>query len=263
MEYREIVVEVKEGVGRIVFNRPKLLNAYNEAMSKELKHAVDALSTDPGVRVVVITGNGRAFMAGADINMLKGWTESPGGQGDVCEVLSGFFSPNFLERCPKPVIAAVNGMAFGMGCEVALGCDMRIASKSAKFAQPEILLGIMTGAGGSQRLPRLVGMGKAMEMILTGDPMDADEALRVGLVNKVVPDEELEQAVAALTRKLCKLSASALRLSKEAVIASAGMGLYEGVAHELRLFSAIFETEDAKEGISAFLEKRKPAFNKE
>jgi len=263
MNYETLIVEVKDKVGRIVFNRPKVLNAYSEAMSKELLRAVDQLSKDPEARVVVITGSGRAFMAGADVSMLKGWVEAPGGGAEVAGILSQFFSPSLLEKCPKPVIAAVNGLAFGMGCEVLLGCDIRIAVESAQFGQPEIKLGIMTGAGGSQRLPRLVGTGKAMEMVLTGDPIDAEEALRWGLVNKVVPDDQLDQAVDELVGKLLKKSATALRLSKEAVIAATNMGLYEGVAHELKLFSGIFETADAKEGVAAFLEKRKPTFNKE
>jgi enoyl-CoA hydratase len=263
MSYETLIVEVKDKVGRIVFNRPKVLNAYSETMSKELLRAVDQLSNDPEARVVVITGSGRAFMAGADVSMLKGWAEAPGGGEEVAGILSQFFSPSLLEKCPKPVIAAVNGLAFGMGCEVLLGCDIRIAVQSAQFGQPEIKLGIMTGAGGSQRLPRLVGTGKAMEMVLTGDPIDADEALRWGLVNKVVPDDQLDQAVDELVGKLLKKSATALRLSKEAVIAATNMGLYEGVAHELKLFSGIFETADAKEGVAAFLEKRKPTFNKE
>jgi enoyl-CoA hydratase len=263
MNYETLIVEVKDKVGRIVFNRPKVLNAYSEAMSKEFIRAVDQLSKDPEARVVVITGSGRAFMAGADVSMLKGWVEAPGGGAEVAGILSQFFSPSLLEKCPKPVIAAVNGLAFGMGCEVLLGCDIRIAVESAQFGQPEIKLGIMTGAGGSQRLPRLVGTGKAMEMVLTGDPIDAAEALRWGLVNKVVPDDQLDQAVDELVGKLLKKSATALRLSKEAVIAATNMGLYEGVAHELKLFSGIFETADAKEGVAAFLEKRNPTFNKE
>jgi len=263
MNYETLIVEVKDKVGRIVFNRPKVLNAYSEAMSKEFIRAVDQLSKDPEARVVVITGSGRAFMAGADVSMLKGWVEAPGGGAEVAGILSQFFSPSLLEKCPKPVIAAVNGLAFGMGCEVLLGCDIRIAVESAQFGQPEIKLGIMTGAGGSQRLPRLVGTGKAMEMVLTGDPIDAEEALRWGLVNKVVPDDQLDQAVDELVGKLLKKSATALRLSKEAVIAATNMGLDEGVAHELKLFSGIFETADAKEGVAAFLEKRKPTFNKE
>jgi len=261
MDYQQIVVEVADGVGRIVFNRPKLLNAYSEQMSAELVRAVAALSEDPAVRVVVVTGMGRAFMAGADIHMLQGWTRAPAGRQGVAEILGGFFSPSLFEQSPKPFIAAVNGLAFGMGCEIALGCDMRVAGASAQFGQPEIKLGIMTGAGGSQRLPRLVGPGKAMEMILTGDPIDAQEALRWGLVNRVVPDGELAQEVSRLTGRLCGLSASALRLSKEAVRASLSLGLYDGVALELDLFSGIFETPDAREGISAFLEKRKASFN--
>jgi len=262
MEYQEILVEVADGVGRIVFNRPKLLNAYSERMSKELIQAVEALSENPDVRVVVVTGNGRAFMAGADINMLKGWTEEAEGKKGVAKILGGFFSPSLFEKSPKPFIAAVNGFAFGMGFEIALGCDMRIAASSAQFGQPEIKLGGMTGAGGSQRLPRLVGTGKAMEMVLTGDPIDAEEALKWGLVNRVVPDDELEQTVSKITGKLCRLSATALRLSKEAVLASCTRGLDDGVAHELDLFSGIFETQDAQEGVSAFLEKKKPSFNK-
>jgi len=262
MEYREIVVEVKGRVGWIVFNRPQLLNAYNEAMSRELIHAVDSHGKNPEVGVLVITGRGRAFMAGADINMLKGWSQAPGGRQEVARTLGGFFSPSLLEKCPKPVVAAVNGLAFGMGCEIALGCDIRIAARSARFGQPEILLGIMTGAGGSQRLTRLVGPGKAMEMVLTGEPIDADEAFRVGLVNQVVPDEELQAAVSRLVEKLVQRSATALRFSKEAVVAASNLGLCEGVARELELFAGIFETEDAREGIAAFLEKRKPAFNR-
>ena len=263
MEYQQILVEKQAGVGRIVFNRPELLNAYSKRMSQELLHAVEDLSGDPGVRVVVVTGTGRAFMAGADIGMLQGWAAAAGGRREVAGILAGFFSPSLLERCPKPVIAAVNGLAFGMGCEIALGCDIRVAAAGAQFGQPEIKLGIMTGAGGSQRLARLVGAGRAMEMILAGDPIDAEEAYRLGLVNRVVPDTELEEAVGGLTRKLLQRSASALRLSKEAVVSGYSLGLDEGVARELELFAGIFETPDAKEGINAFLEKRKPVFNRD
>jgi enoyl-CoA hydratase len=263
MDYEALIVDVKDKVGRIAFNRPKVLNAYSQDMSREMVRAVDQLSKDPEVRVVVITGSGRAFMAGADVSMLKGWTEAPGGAEEVAGILCQYFSPSLLEKCPKPVIAAVNGLALGMGCEILLACDIRIAAQSAQFGQPEIKLGIMTGAGGSQRLPRLVGTGRAMEMILTGDPIGADEALRHGLVNRVVPDDQLEEAVGEMVNKLLKKSATALRLSKEAVVASNAKGLYEGVAHELKLFSGIFDTADAKEGVSAFLEKRKPAFNQE
>ena len=261
MDYTEITVEVKDAVGRITFNRPKQLNAYNEKMTKELIHAVEALSNHPAERVVVITGTGRAFMAGADINMLKGWCEAPGGPAEVEDILGRFFSPNMLEQCPKPVIAAINGLAFGMGCEIALGCDIRIAAQSAQFGQPEVKLGVITGAGGSQRLPRAVGYAKAMEMILTGDPIDADAALRYGLVTQVVPDDQLEETVAKLVKKLLNKSSTALRLSKEALILANTTGLYDGIAQELKLFAGIFDSADAKEGVAAFLEKRKPSFN--
>ncbi len=262
MEYTQILVEVKDGVGRITLNRPKLLNAYSQQMSEEMVQAVEQLSNDPAVRVLVITGAGRAFMAGADIGMLKGWTEAPGGAAEVEDILSRHFAPTMFEKCPKPVIGAINGFAFGMGCEVAMGCDIRIASESAQFGQPEITLGIMTGGGGSQRLPRLVGYAKAVEMVLTGDPIDAQTALKYGLVTQVVPDDQLEEAVAKLVGKLLKRSATGLKLSKEVLVGAINNGLYDGIAQELKTFSSIFESADAKEGVNSFLEKRKPVFNK-
>ncbi|MCP4623183.1 MAG: enoyl-CoA hydratase/isomerase family protein [bacterium] len=262
MEYEQLIVDVKDDIGRITFNRPKQMNAYNEKMSLEFAAAIKAFSTDPAVRVVVITGNGKAFMAGADIGMLKGWLDAPDPPAVVEETLARFFSPNLLEQCPKPVIAGINGLAFGMGCEVAMGCDIRIAAESAKFAQPEVSIAVITGAGGSQRLPRLVGYGKAVQMLLTGDPIDAAEALQCGLVTQVVPDDQLEDAIAVMVKKLLKKSDTALRLSKEALMLANTNGLYDGIAQELKLFAGIFESPDAKEGIAAFLEKRKPAFNK-
>lgn len=263
MEFQEIIVEVKDQVGRIVFNRPKALNAYNERMSLELVQAVEQLSQDPEVRVVVIAGTGKAFMAGADISMLQGWIEDPRGPAAVEETLTNrFFSPNMLEKCPKPVVAAVNGLAFGMGCEVAMGCDIRIAAQSAQFGQPEINLALIPGAGGSQRLPRLVGYAKAVEMILTGAPIDAETALKYGLVTQVVPDDQLEEAVAKLVGKLLKRSATGLKLSKEVLVGALNQGLYDGIAQELKTFASIFESADAKEGVASFLEKRKPVFNK-
>ena len=263
MEFQEIIVEVKDQVGRIIFNRSKALNAYNERMSLELFQAVDQLSQDPEVRVVVIAGTGKAFMAGADIGMLQGWIEDPRGPAAVEETLKNrFFSPNMLENCPKPVIAAVNGFAFGMGCELAMGCDIRIAAQSAQFGQPEIYLALIPGAGGSQRLPRLVGYAKAVEMILTGAPVDAETALKYGLVTQVVPDDQLEEAVAKLVGKLLKRSATGLKLSKEVLVGALNQGLYDGIAQELKTFASIFESADAKEGVTSFLEKRKPVFNK-
>ncbi len=262
MDYEQLIVDVKDSVGRITFNRPKQLNAYNEKMSLEFSDAIKSFSTDPAVRVVVITGNGKAFMAGADISMLQGWIDAPDPPAAVEEALARFFSPNMLEQCPKPVIAAINGLAFGMGCEVAMGCDIRIATDSAKFAQPEVGIAVITGAGGSQRLPRLVGYGKAVQMLLTGDPIDAAEALQCGLVTQVVAEDQLEDAIALMVKKILKKSDTALRLSKEALMLANNCGLYDGVGQELKLFAGIFESADAREGIAAFLEKRKPVFNK-
>jgi len=261
MEYETLIVEVADSVGRITFNRPEQLNAYSEKMSLELVRAVKDLSENPAARVVVITGNGKAFMAGADINMLKVWSDAPEPAPLVEETLARFFSPNLLEQCPKPVIAAVNGLAFGMGCEIAMGCDIRIASQYAKFAQPEVNIAVITGAGGSQRLPRLVGYGKAVEMILTGDPIEAEEALQIGLVTQMVPGDQLEEAVAATVKKLLKKSDTALRLQKEALLLANTCGLYDGIAQELKIFASIFESANAKEGINAFLEKRRPNYS--
>ncbi|MCP4568593.1 MAG: enoyl-CoA hydratase/isomerase family protein [FCB group bacterium] len=263
MSYETITVEVKDSVGRLTFNRPKYLNAYSQQMSDELVKGIDQLANDPAARVIVITGAGQAFMAGADIGgMLKGWAHAEGGAAEVEEILSHHFAPTKLEQCPKPVIGAINGFAFGFGCEIAIGCDIRICTQSAQFAQPEITLGIMTGGGGSQRLPHLVGYGKAVEMVLTGDPITADEALKYGLVTQVVPDDQLEEAVAVMVKKLLKKSDTALRLSKEVLVAALNNGLYDGVAQEVKTFASIFESKDAKEGIAAFLEKRRPEFNK-
>jgi enoyl-CoA hydratase len=262
MAYETILVEKKEGVCRITFNRPQVLNAFNPTMSEELKAAVKDIANDKAVRVVVITGSGdRAFMAGADIDKtISRWVEMTKKGGRVSDEHKTYFSPNMLEDLPQPVIAAINGIAFGMGSEVALGCDIRIASETAQFGQPEIKLGIMCGGGGSVRLTRLVGKTKSMEMCLTGDPIDAKEAYRIGLVNQVVPAAELENAVNAMVKKLVSKGAVALDSTKKSVNAAMEMGLREGVENEKRLFSDIFKTEDAEEGAKAFLEKRRPNF---
>jgi enoyl-CoA hydratase len=262
MAYETILVEKKDGVCRITFNRPQVLNAFNPTMSDELKAAVKDIASDKAVRVVVITGAGdRAFMAGADIDKtISRWVEMTKKGGKVRDDHKVYFSPSMLEDLPQPVIAAINGIAFGMGCEVALGCDIRIASETAQFGQPEIKLGIMCGGGGSVRMTRLVGKTKAMEMCLVGDPIDAKEAYRIGLVNQVVPAAEMENAVNAMVKKLMSKGAVALDYTKKSVNATMEMGLREAVENEGRLFSDIFKTEDAEEGAKAFLEKRKPNF---
>jgi enoyl-CoA hydratase len=262
MAYETIIVEKKDGVARITFNRPEVLNAFNPKMSEELKKAVKDIAGDKSVRVVVMTGAGdRAFMSGADIDKtILAWVEMTKKGGSVLKDHKVFFSPTSLEQLPQPVIAAVNGFAMGMGCEIALGCDIRIAADTAQFGQPEIKLGIMCGGGGSVRLTRLVGQGKALEMCLTGDPISAAEAYRIGLVTQVVPAAELENAVAVMVKKLMSKGAVAVDSTKKSIYATMGMPMEEAIENEGKLFSDIFKTEDAEEGAKAFLEKRKPSF---
>ncbi len=260
MEYEHLIRTVKDRVAWIMFNRPHVLNAYNERMSRELIEAVAWCSQSKEVKVVVLTGAGKAFMAGADISMLDGWTRLEGGKAALKKILEGFFSPTALEECPKPIIAAVNGAALGMGCEIAMGCDIRIASERATFGQPEINLGIMTGAGGSQRMARLIGPGKTMELLLTGKQITAEEAFQWGLIDRVVPDGLLSDTVEKLAQEISTKSMTSLQYTKQAVVAAYSTRLPKGIAYELDLFASIFESPDAREGIRAFLEKRKPCF---
>ena len=258
-DYQNINWNVEGRTGIITIDHPPA-NALDRQTVEELSAAFDEAIENEQVKVIILTGAGQFFGAGADINEiveLKSYEQAY----EIVRLGQRLFSR--IEQAPKPVIAAINGrFCLGGLNELAMACHIRLAEDSVQFGQPEIKLGIMTGAGGSQRLPRLVGTGKAMEMILTGDPIGSDEALRYGLVTQVVPDDQLEEAVNAIVGKLLKKSATALQLSKEAVIAANTKGLYDGVAHELKLFSGIFETADAKEGVQAFLEKRKPEFNK-
>ncbi len=260
MAFETILLEKKNGVARITLNRPEVLNAFNQRMSDELKEAVSAISSDYGIKVVVITGAGGAFMSGADIAMLQWYTNIANKEGAVRKIFEASFSPTMLERLPQPVIAAVNGHAFGMGCEIALGCDLRIASENAQFGQLEIKLGIMTGAGGSVRLTRMIGKTKAMEMILTGKRIGSLEALRLGLLNRVVPANELEQAVSEMIADLVDKSPIALRYSKSSINIALEAGFDKAIDNELALFCEVIKTRDAREGVSAFLQKRKPRF---
>ncbi len=256
MTFRTIILEKTDGVARIIFNRPDVLNAFNYQMSKELKEVIRDISVDKEVRLVIITGAGNAFMSGADISMVYEWTNM--NEKEVRKIFEESFNPTMLEQLPQPVIAAVNGYAFGMGCEIALGCDFRIASDNAQFGQLEIRLGIMTGEGGSVRLPRLIGKLKAMEIILTGDRIDAQEAYRIGLVNKVVPHEALDQEINKIVEKLKSKSVLAMKNSKISVNRSMETGLEEALDNELSLFCKVIKSFDAKEGISAFLQNKKP-----
>src|SRR5438477_3134260 len=254
--YETILVERRGSVAIITINRPEKRNALNIQTRTEGAAVLDELRADDSVRVVVFTGAGdKAFIAGADIAEFA--DRSAIDQREVMMERSLF---NAIDTFPKPIIAMVNGYCLGGGCEVALACDIRIASEKASFGQPEINLGIIPGGGGTQRLTRLVGEGKAMELILTGDLIDAVEAKAIGLVNDVVPARELQDRVRGLAGRIAEKSPIALRMAKEAVKTASRLNLREGLDRETDLFSLTFASEDKTEGVRAFLEKRKPDF---
>ena len=259
MAYSSILLERNESIGKLTFNRPEVLNAYNKALSDEIFAGITELAEDSSVRLIVITGSGRAFMAGADIHMVNAWT-SMGEYDKIRASMDAMLNPNILEDCPKPIVAAVNGLAFGMGCEIAIACDYRIAAATAMFGQPEIKIGVMPGGGGTQRLLHLVGRARALEMITTGDSVSAEEALRIGLVHRVVPDENLWEAVEGFAKQLLNKSSVALQYCKQAVYQGENMNIRDGLDNERSLFCRTLLSEDAKEGTAAFLEKRKPNF---
>lgn len=254
-EYTNILVERRGRVGLVTLNRPKALNALNKATLDELVGAVSAMDTDPGIGAVVITGSGKAFAAGADIKEMQ--------SKDYMDMYAAdwFRGWEDLTRLRIPVIAAVSGFALGGGCELALMCDFIIAADNAKFGQPEINLGVIPGMGGSQRLTRAVGKSKAMDMILTGRQMDAEEAERAGLVSRVVPAEDLLNEAMKTAEIIASKSKPVAMVAKEAVNAAFETGLAQGVLFERRVFHSLFATEDQKEGMAAFVEKRKPDFN--
>ena len=254
--YETILVERRERIAIITINRPEKRNALNIQTRAEGAAILDELRDDDSIRVVIFTGAGdKAFIAGADIAEFAGRTAL---QQRAIMLERGLF--NAIDSFPKPVIAMVNGYCLGGGCELALACDIRIASENASFGQPEINLGIIPGGGGTQRLPRLVGEGKAMEMILTGEIINAQEAFRWGLVNQVVPADHLEAKTMEVANRIAEKSPIALRLAKEAVKLASRSNLDEGLHHEVDLFALCFSSEDKDEGVKAFLEKRKADF---
>jgi len=257
VDYQNILVETRGPVGLITLNRPKALNALSPDLMRELGAALAAFEADAAIGCMVITGSERAFAAGADIKDMQ-----PKSYMEV--YLSDFITAEWeaVTRCRKPVIAAVAGFALGGGCELAMMCDFIIAADNAKFGQPEINIGILPGAGGTQRLPRFVGKSKAMEMILLGQArmMDAAEAERCGLVSRVVPLAQLLDDALATAEKICQLSRPSVMMAKESVNRAFESTLSEGVRFERRLFHAAFATEDQKEGMAAFLAKRKAEF---
>jgi enoyl-CoA hydratase len=255
MEFKNVIVEIKEKVGIVRINRPDALNALNAETLNELNKATRNLSFDnENVRVIILTGEGKAFVAGADIAEMK----------DMSALEAREFSHlgqrvvNFIATQEKPVIAAVNGFALGGGCELALACDIRIASDKAKFGQPEVNLGVIPGFAGTQRLSRLVGIAKAKELIFTGDMVDAQTAHAIGLVNQVVPPDQLMTTCMDLANKIASKGPAAVRLAKTAINKGLQADLTTGSWYEAEAFGLCFATGESKEGMSAFLEKRKP-----
>ena len=256
MEFKNIIVHNNEGVATITLNRPEVLNALNDQVFNELAVAADELSRDNTVRVVIITGGEKAFAAGVDIGERA--------TANAIDIATGektsYRAFQLIENIPKPVIAAIAGYALGGGCELALVADVRVAAENAQFGLPEIKLGIMPGAGGTQRLPRLIGAGKAKELIFSGEFIDAEEALRIGLVNKVVPTDQLLPEAEKLAKRFLNRGAVALRMAKSAVNEGLKMDLEAGLQYERQCYNLLYATHDQKEGMTAFKEKRRPQF---
>jgi enoyl-CoA hydratase len=254
MAYSNIIVETRGAVGLITLNRPNALNALNAALISELSQAINGFETDDKIGCIVLTGSEKAFAAGADIKEMQSKTYMSAYKEDFIG------SWECVARARKPVIAAVAGYALGGGCEMAMSCDFIIAADTAKFGQPEINLGVMPGAGGTQRLARFVGKAKAMDMCLTGRMMDADEANKCGLVSRVVPADKLIEEALRVADVIAGKSTVIAMMTKESVNRAFETTLAEGIRFERRVFHAMFSTEDQKEGMTAFVEKRKPNF---
>jgi len=255
VNYENILVETRGKVGLITLNRPKALNALNDSLIDELGAALAGFEADPNVGCMVITGSDKAFAAGADIGAMAGW--------DFMDVYkANYISRNWdpVARCRKPIIAAVAGFALGGGCELAMMCDMIFAADSAKFGQPEVKLGILPGAGGTQRLPRAVSKAKAMDMCLTARFIDAQEAERAGLVARIIPADKLLEETLAAAATIADFSLPVVMMIKESVNRAYESSLQEGLLFERRTFHAAFALADQKEGMTAFVEKRKPSF---
>jgi enoyl-CoA hydratase len=256
MTYKNIILEKKNGIGTITMNRPAVLNALDIDTIEELTRAVDDLENDHSIHVAILTGKDKAFIAGADIKQMQAMTTLQAHSFAA----KGHTFLQHIEQSRIPYIAAVNGYALGGGCEVMMACDLILASTSAKIGQPEINLGIHPGFGGTQRLPRLIGAIKAKELLLTGDTIDAQEALRIGLVNKVVEPEKLLEETERLAQKIASKSGVQTQSIKALVNTGVNIDLPSACILEISSFSSGFATEDQKEGMTAFLEKRKPAF---
>jgi len=255
--YQNILLGKEAGVAFITINRPKFLNALNRTAVEELSNIIDMIAADDEVKVVIITGAGdKAFVAGGDISYLANMTPMEAREFS----LFGMEVLRKIELLPKPVIAAVNGFCLGGGCELAMACDFRIASEKAKFGQPEVGLGVTAGFGGTQRLPRLIGVGMAKQLHYTGDIIDAEEALRIGLVNAVVPADDLINYVKGIANRIISKGQLAVRFCKTAINEGMQTDIDRAMTIEADIFSLCFSTEDQKEGMKAFIEKRKPQF---
>ena len=257
MEFQTLLIDIRDRIATVTFNRPDKLNAVNLQVIDELKKAFGSFEDDTNVGVIILTGAGeKAFVAGSDISVLAKYdTVAAKNYSETGNALL-----SYIQNFPKPVIAAVNGFALGSGCEIAMACHIRLASENSKFGQPEVNLGLIPGHGGTQRLARLVGIGKAMELTLTGTSIDATEALRIGLVNKVTPLSELKSSAEAMAQVILAKAPPAITLAIKAVNSNLEMPMHDGLKYEAGLFSECFKTEDMREGTNAFLEKRKPSF---
>jgi enoyl-CoA hydratase len=256
-QYKNILVEKKDGVGLITLNRPKALNALCEELIVELNDAAKRFDSDNEVGAIVVTGSKKAFAAGADIKEMANKSYMD------CYKSNMFHSWDQLTQIRKPIIAAVNGFALGGGCELAMSCDIIIAGNKAQFGQPEIKLGTIPGVGGTQRLTRAIGKSKAMELILTGDFMSAEQAEKAGLVSKVVPEDELLNVALQMAQKISSYSQPIVAMAKECVNKAYEMTLKEGLQYERRVFYSTFATKDQKEGMKAFIEKTAPKWSNE
>ena len=255
MQYENVIVETRGKVGLITLNRPKALNALSDALFDEVGHALDGFEADESIACIVITGSDKAFAAGADISGMKDY-------GYMDAYKANFITRNWdrVARCRKPLIAAVAGFALGGGCELAMMCDMIFAADTAKFGQPEVKLGILPGGGGTQRLPRALGKAKAMDMCLTARMIDAVEAERCGLVARIMPAATLLEETLVIAAGIAEFSLPVLMMIKESVNRAYESGLQEGLLFERRSFHAAFAINDRREGMAAFVEKRKPGF---
>lgn len=257
MKRTNTLFEVQDNIATLTIDRPKKLNALNAETLEEIEWSIEEIKNDPSIKALIITGAGsKSFVAGADISAMPNYDPKDAYDFSV----KGSNLCLSLEALPIPVVAAVNGFAFGGGCELALACDFIYASNRALFGQPEVKLGLIAGYGGTQRLPRKIGYGRAMELLMSGDNFTAKQAESWGMVNKVVPQEDLLPAVRKTLSRILRQSSTAVALSKEAVVNGTSMSLKDGLAVESNCFAKAFQSENAKEGIAAFLNKRKPNF---